>query len=199
VAIRCKRLGYSTLKDLAHEFLRVHHPSGEPPTPIEEIVDLQLGIDIVPVRELQKRFGIEGALGADFSTIYVDEWVQEARTNRYHFTLAHELAHRELHRPLLEQIDLSTMERWIQMTDEIDDETYRWMEWQAYSWAGIVLVPEAALATKFKAELERAKAAGFYVHGNPDLAKEYISEALAKPFAVSPDVIYRRIGYDNLL
>lgn len=196
MAIRCKRLSYTTLKKLAHEFLSVYHPSGEPPTPIEEIIDLQLGMDIVPVRELQKRSGIEGALGADFSTIYVDEWIQEARTNRYHFTLAHELAHRELHRPLREQIELSNTEDWLRIRDAVDDDTYSWMEWQAYSWAGIVLVPEAALDVKFKAELERAKAAGFYVNGNPDLAKEYISEALAKPFAVSPEVIYKRIGYD---
>ena len=51
----------------------------------------------------------------------------------------------------------------------------------------------------FEIELARAKQAGFYTEGNPDLAKEYISEALARPFAVSPDVIYRRIGYDKLI
>lgn len=197
--VRCQRLSYRKLRELAHQFMSTHHPSGDMPTPIEDIIDLRLKMNIVPVRELQKRYGIEGALGADFSTIYVDEWIQEARTNRYNFTLAHELAHFELHQSLLRQIPLADNRDWFKIMDLIDDETHAWMEWQAYSWAGIVLVPQAPLATQFETALEQAKQAGFYVKDNPTLAKEYISEALSRPFAVSADVIYRRITYDKLL
>ena len=197
--IRCEKLSYDTLRTLAGSFLDKYHPSGEIPVPIEDIIDLCLAMNIVPVREFQRHYGIVGALGADFTTIYVDEYVQEYRRARYHFTLAHELAHRELHRAILEQVELDGVEDWLQINGQIDDNTHDWMEWQAYSWAGLVLVPASRLAEHFERELTRAKEASFYVEGSPDLAREYISEALSRPFAVSPEVIYKRIGRDNLL
>jgi len=199
VRIKCQKLSYNHLRELAEDFLGRFHPDRHIPLPIEDIVDRRLRMDIIPVRELQKRHGIEGGLGADFRSIYVDEWVQEARPGRYHFTLAHELAHRELHRSILEQIVPADADGWIRIGEQIDNDTLDWMEWQAYSWAGLVLVPGDALSEAFEVELQRAKAAGFYAEGNPDLAKEYISEALAKPFAVSPEVIYKRVGYDKLI
>ena len=197
--IRCQKLSYNKLRELAEEFLDRHHPDRQIPVPIEDIVDEQLRMDIIPVRQLQKRHGIEGGLGADFMSIYVDEWVQDSRPGRYHFTLAHELAHRELHMGILSQVVPEGLDGWIHIGDQLDDDTVDWMEWQAYSWAGLVLVPSPQLAHAFATELQRAKDVGFYADGNPDLAKEYISEALAKPFAVSPEVIYKRIGYDKLI
>ena len=135
--IVCRKLSYSGIRQLAEEFLNRCHPSREIPTPIEDIVDRQLRMDIVPVRELQKRHGIEGGLGADFMSVYVDEWVQDARPGRYHFTLAHELAHRELHRSILEQIIPDDADGWIRIGAQIDDDVLDWMEWQAYSWPGL--------------------------------------------------------------
>lgn len=197
--IKCQKLSYNKLRELAEAFLDTYHADRQIPVPIEDIVDRRLRMDIIPVRELQKRHGIEGGLGADFQSIYVDEWVQDSRPGRYHFTLAHELAHRELHRGILRQVVPDGVDGWIHIADLLDDDTLDWMEWQAYSWAGLVLVPTAVLSEMFEIELQRAKHAGFYAEENPDLAKEYISEALARPFAVSPEVIYKRVGYDKLI
>ena len=71
-------LTYDQLAGHAEKWLRECHPSGAVPVPIEEILESRHGIDVVPVRDLQRRFGIDGARGADLQTIYVDEWVRPA-------------------------------------------------------------------------------------------------------------------------
>jgi hypothetical protein len=42
-------LSYEDLRQKADEFLAAHHPKGAIPVPIEEIIEMQLGIDIVPM------------------------------------------------------------------------------------------------------------------------------------------------------
>jgi len=135
--------------------------------PIEEILELQYGISTVPVRDLQRRFGIDGTTGADLQTIYVDEWVQERRPARYRFTLDHGAAHLVLHRAILLGLVPKTVGDWLALADE---EAYNRMEGQAYSWAGLVLVPRGVLVTVVSQESERAKQRGFDPSEFPDLA-----------------------------
>ena len=81
-----------------------------------------------------------------------------------------------------------------------------WMEWQANSWAGLVLVPPRLLKTTFNNEynniipkLIRAQKAGVPDNERIQYAYEYISEPLTDLFNVSKDVIRKRIERDKLL
>jgi len=91
-------LSYGDLRRRAGDFLRTHHPDGTIPIPIEEIVESQHRIDIIPVPGLHKAFEVDGFISSDLKAITVDAFVYEQRPGRYRFTLAHELAHAVLHR-----------------------------------------------------------------------------------------------------
>jgi hypothetical protein len=96
---------YEDLRKKADNFLREHHPSGNIPVPIEEIVEFVFGMNIVPVLGLQREFEVEGFTSGDLKNIYVDEYVYTDRPSRYRFTLAHEIGHVVLHRHLYEMTD----------------------------------------------------------------------------------------------
>jgi len=199
VRVQVTHLTYAQLAGHAEKWLRESHPSSAVPVPIEEILEFQYGVDIVPVRDLQRRFGIDGATGADLHTIYVDEWIQESRPGRYRFTLAHEAGHLVLHREIVLELVPASLSDWLDLADAVDEEAYNRMEGQAYSWAGLVLVPRAVLAEMVAAEAQRAREKGFDPDESPDLAVRYIGSALARGFDVSPEVIRRRISFDHLL
>ncbi len=62
---------YST-KDInrkAEEFLKKYHPSLSIPVPIEEIIEFQFHIDIVPLHGLHRAFEIDGFTSNDLTTI----------------------------------------------------------------------------------------------------------------------------------
>ena len=65
---------------------------------IEEIVEFDFRINIVPVLGLQREFEVEGFTSGDLKNIYVDEYTYTDRITRYRFTLAHEMGHIVLHR-----------------------------------------------------------------------------------------------------
>ena len=87
-------LSYQQISQRAEEFLLTYHSSKELPVPVEEIVEFKLGVDIVPIPNLQKDFEIEGFTSSDLKAIYVDQFILSERPARYRFTLAHEIGHR---------------------------------------------------------------------------------------------------------
>jgi len=103
---------YEDLRKKADEFLHKHHPSGNIPIPIEEIVEFEFRINIVPVLGLQREFEVEGFTSSDLKNIYVDEYVYTDRITRYRFTLAHEIGHIVLHRHLYRDHKFNSIYGW---------------------------------------------------------------------------------------
>ena len=67
---------YDDLRKKADDFLRTYNPTGTIPVPIEEIVEFEFNINIVPVLALQREFEVEGFTSSDLKNIYlVDAWV----------------------------------------------------------------------------------------------------------------------------
>ncbi|MHB9026863.1 MAG: ImmA/IrrE family metallo-endopeptidase [Armatimonadota bacterium] len=205
-----QRLTYNRLRNLATTWLSEHHPSTELPVPIEYILESAYSIDIIPVPGLMNLAGVDGYLAADQS-IYVDDFVYQNRENRYRFTLAHELAHIELHWELLadslpRSIDEANQRRLI-----VDSSTGEWtdemrMHWQAHCWAGLVLVPADPLEEAFqrhthlvRPKIEQAIQAGLSEEEYLPSVYRLICEPIASIFQVSADVIQRRIERDELL
>ena len=89
---------YSGIGKSAQIFLTEYHPSFEIPIPIEEIVDVKLGLDIVPINNLYKDFGLSGYLTRDRSAIFVDQFQADNYEEKYRFTLAHEIGHYVVHK-----------------------------------------------------------------------------------------------------
>jgi len=61
-----------TIRRMAEECLREHHPDGSIPIPIEDIIDIRFRIDIVPYNDLRANYDIDGYVSQDGSSIYVD-------------------------------------------------------------------------------------------------------------------------------
>jgi len=64
---------YEDLRKKTDEFLREHHPSGDILVPIEEIVEFDFNINIVPVLGLQREFEVDGFTSGDLKNIYAGE------------------------------------------------------------------------------------------------------------------------------
>jgi hypothetical protein len=47
---------YAELRDIAEHFLVEYHPDGSIPVPVEEIIEFQLGLNIIPMPGLRRFF-----------------------------------------------------------------------------------------------------------------------------------------------
>jgi len=124
-----------------------------PAVPVDEICEQFLKLDIVPgdlSRDFpEKDFGDAiGALDIAERTVYLDS-NENLPPNRYRFTVAHEIGHYELHRPLLQknasQGDLFSP-RIIETTIVCRrSNQYDRAEWQANQFAGALLMTKPRL------------------------------------------------------
>lgn len=202
--IRADRLSYDRLRSLSEDFLRAQHPSGKVPVPIEDIVEFKLRLDIVPVSGLRDALrvdghGVDGYLSGDRTAIHVDEYVYEKVPNRYRFTLAHEVGHWVLHDHVYRNRQYKNVAEWKAFVNAIDDETHRWLEWQAYAFGGLVLVPTGELRSRFDGALAKLEQCGINPSDCPQYAFDQMVDSLADEFEVSSDVILRRLKYEKFV
>lgn len=188
----------------AENFLGKYHSSYTLPIPIEEIIDLQLKIDIIPIPGLRRAMqgydlDIDGFISSDFKSISIDEYVQESINNRYRFTLAHEIAHRELHEYVYKQLSFDSIADWKRIINDIPDWPVRWLEVQANYFAGFILVPRRLL----KEEFARAKkdAQEFVKNGKYDKSViiDIATGFLSKKFEVSEEAMKVCLKRDRLV
>lgn len=196
--ITVDRWSYDGLRRFAEHYLAQVHPDGTIPVPIEEIVDLQLQVDVVPM-ELLRDWGVDAFTSHDRRTIYVDRGVYGHRSpNRLRFSLAHELSHILLHEKVFEAATFTDVQGWRNFIESIPAEQYGWIEYQAYALAGLLLVPSPALEEQFAviaAELEKH---GFDVQNLTSPGYAQVAKRLADLFGVSSTVIDKRAVKDGL-
>ena len=161
-------LSYRDLETYAVDFLAKHHPSGELPTPIEDIIDLEYKVDIIPLEGMYEK-EVDAFISRDMRTIYVDQSIYKSENSfRYRFTLAHEFAHRLLHEPVFALADYDSPAAWKEFIASIPDEDRKWIEWQAYALAGLLLVPSEHLTRRYKEVADTLKRLGHDIRrGNP--------------------------------
>lgn len=198
-------LPYSEIVKIAEDFLR-ENKVNTIPVPIDDIIDINYGIDIIPTPGLLKLYETDGFITPDFSSIYVDDFVYEQRYFRYRFTLAHEIGHLKMHKCYLEQFPINSMNGWKQFIEEIDPDDHSKMEYQGYAFGGLVLVPRKELEIQFNKFLpdvmpliDKAKRNGVSRENYLDYAKDKLTSMLAPIFQASTDTITRRIDYDSLM
>jgi len=139
-----EHLSYEAIRKRADEFLARHHPTGEIPVPIEEIVDLKLRMDIIPIPGLRFSHDIDGFTSSDLKAISVDDQAASNYPCRYRFTLAHELGHVVLHAPLYEEHSFSAISEWKDFVAGIPEVEYGWLEYQANAFAAWYSFPTIA-------------------------------------------------------
>jgi hypothetical protein len=179
------------IKKIAADFLRKYHPKDSYPTPIEEIVEFRLGIDIIPIPGLHEIIEIDGFISSDLSNISVDDYVYKHRQGRYRFTLAHEVGHAIMHEGVYRHRAFNTTGDWKDFMETFSENQWSWLEWQANQFAGLILVPSHHLEKRVKYHSKQIKALGIK---NEAVAMDRIVELLSRDFVVSREVILRRIN-----
>lgn len=191
-------LTYEAIKSRAEKFLSEYHPEGNIPVPIEEIIELGLELDIFPIPNLQNVLDTVGCSAYRISTIFVDQFVFENRINRYRFTLAHEMAHFIIHETVLKECGAESSEEVMEFIRSIPEGSHSRMEYQAYAFAGLVLVPTQNLELAIFEAVSKLPTNFKLTRYVPEIL-EYISKFIGDKFQVSADVIKKRIENESHL
>ena len=186
-------LKYEDVGDAVAEFQRQYHPSGEIPVPIEEIIEFQLGIDIVPVEDLYRQASVNGFLSSDLKSIFVDRRQWDDYEEKYRFTLAHEVGHYVLHKFCYDQLDWRSVDDFAEFYRTADDDAISWFEKHGNWFAEQLLVPKDKLI-----EVARGVVRDNIGQLSPlgELGEEawsFMAGRIARPFEVSPAVIEYRV------
>lgn len=200
------RIGYRTddqIRESALDFLRTYHPDDTLPVPIESIIEFDLGLDIFPFPDLQKNYGLVGALSQDFTLIYVDDYVFKNRMNLYRFTLAHEAGHYVMHRPDIENGEINTVDDWVNYVKEIAS-IGGWFETEAHIFASHTLIPAHHLETEFTRTLpeielmvQTARENGIKRPTYLEAAIDAMAVRLSRVFQVSESAAKVRLSRDR--
>jgi Zn-dependent peptidase ImmA (M78 family) len=109
------------------------------------------------------------------------------------------ICHLILHRHIYGGLKHATAKEWFDYISVIPEFEYGLVEWQAYEFAGRLLVPPEPLREAFQAATQSAQAAGYADWLAADeAALDYIATRLAPKFGVSAEVIAKRLRVEKL-
>jgi hypothetical protein len=183
-------LSYEYILAAAEHLLQEHLGEIRIPVAIELLVEYHLDIQIKPVPGLKERHGIDGYF--DRRRIAVDEAAWKGNTNRYRFTLAHELGHRVLHPELLASATYRTVEGFLRFRNSLPETELRRYEWQANWFAGNILLPTAPLSGLVSAGIQALCQAGQPLDLSELNDCERLAAWIAREAGVSREVVARR-------
>lgn len=192
-------LTYSGIGQKVEAFLNEYHPSIEIPIPIEEIIELKIGLNIFPFPRLFKDHALNGFLSRDLSTINVDDYQYEQLNEKYRFTIAHELGHYILHKSFYENLPLfEEANDYIKWRLSVPREDITWFETHGDWFAEQVLVPTAPLESICQEVVDKYKGTFTKMDTIPDDVWSYISNEVATFFDVNPPVVEIRIKREKI-
>jgi Zn-dependent peptidase ImmA (M78 family) len=186
-------LSYKQIGLIADQFLSQHHQSFTLPIPIEEIVESKMRLKICEQINLKKDYDVEGFLTSDLTTIFIDLNIYINFENRARFTIAHEIGHLILHGKLFKELKINSINDLYKLSANISDEDYRWLEYQAYSFASHVLVPKQLLLQELKRKIGKIPQ-----QESPEIIAP-IAQDLLNIFQVSGEVMLRRLQKEEIV
>jgi Zn-dependent peptidase ImmA (M78 family) len=153
------------------------------------------------VNGLREQLDIDALLMGDLKSILVDnrDFMSPRLEYRVRFSVAHEIGHLILHRDIYAGLQHATAAEWFDYIAAIPEVEYSWVEWQAYEFAGRLLVPPSPLREALQSAIKTAEAAGFSDWLAADeTALDYIATRIAPKFGVSTEVIAKRLRVEKL-
>ena len=192
-------LTYQQIADAAAKCLEVTHKDGTIPVPIEDIIDVGYGVDLVPTPNLESRFLAVAFITHDLKEIRVDDFVYRKQPYRLRFSLAHELGHLILHQSVYEQMAFRTPVEWKQAMTDLGRASYNRLEDQADRFAGLLLIPPPQFRREFGRVTTALAQAKKTFTELPDEAQDYAVKGLARTFDVSSGAIWYRLRDERLI
>ena len=199
--IRPDKIYFSEIRKKAEEF-RKKYGKDDFPVPIEEIVEIDLGIEVRPVENMRIKTDLDAVISKDLSVIFVEKSLMENHRQlfRYRFALAHEVGHLVLHGDKLKKINFTTIDEWVKIRAECNEEDILWFEKQAMEFGGRLMVPREILLEDVSKLQDNIQ---LYFDSYPDAGFEtivsFIAPNINRKFEVSDEVIKRRIINEKIL
>jgi IrrE N-terminal-like domain len=182
--------------------LRAACPAGRSlPVQVLDFAEFDLGLELIPTDGLREQLDIDALLMGDLNSILVDKrgFMNPRLEYRLRFSVAHEIGHLILHRDIYGGLKHASAREWFDYISAIPEVEYGWVEWQAYEFAGRLLVPPEPLREAFQAAIQSAQAAGYSDWLAADeAALDYIATRIAPKFGVSVEVIAKRLRVEKL-
>lgn len=202
ISIKAPILKFADIRNRAEEFRNKYvTPVNLIPVPVTEILEIDLGIQLIPKQGILTEIDVDAFLTNDLKSIYIDQniYMNQWCENRQRFTFAHELGHLILHPAEIRMCRFRTTDSWVRFHQDMDKEDMDWFETQAREFAGRLLVPLSVLESKIRTYLPQIRK--FNSKVSPDkseLLKEAVARVLCRDFKVSADVILKRIEREKL-
>ncbi len=181
------------VRHAADQFLDQYNSNNQLPVDIEEIAELKLKIFLCVIPGIKNLIGIDGFISSDFSQITIDESCYVKFPERTRFTIAHEIGHKILHQSWYQKNGPTDFSNYHDFFSKINDKDHRYMEIQAQTFAGLILVPTKILNAELINRLGK-------IPKNEDV--ELLQSAifdLINLFKVSGDVLYRRMVKEGIV
>ena len=196
------RLSWAEIREKAEQFRKYYvNPTDKVPVPIIDIVEFDLGLEIIPKPRLKVTCDLEAFLSKNLTTIYIDQslYMSSRYENRLRFTLAHEVGHLILHKKQILSAPFENEEEWIRFRTNINEEDNLWFERQAHEFSGRLLVPKSRLVKELEKNRDKVNQYRELTNQNDDdQLKVAISKVICGVFGVSSQVIYRRINSEKV-
>ncbi|MBI5152405.1 ImmA/IrrE family metallo-endopeptidase [Candidatus Peregrinibacteria bacterium] len=200
MTIKVPYIRIEKIRQIADEF-REKYSKNKIPVDILYIAEMDLGMEIRPVKSLRNEADTDAFISSDFKVIFVDndELCDDKYESRLRFSIAHELAHFILHKDFFEKFKIGSLGGYLNFVEGFSDREYSFLELHAHEFAGRLLVPVDILRCKvseWKNEIKNTAALKFI---DNSLFADYLAVPIAKDFGVSQEVIARRIEKEKLL
>lgn len=199
-----KILSWPQIWNIAEEFRSEYSNAKKFPVQIEDLIEFELKIDMVPITGLKSEVGVEAFLSKDMREIRVDAtaYNNPRYLPRLRFTLAEEVGHFVLHNEIYKQnVSYTSEEEFIKDILDMDENDLAWVERQARQFAGRLLVPLEELESRIEKYSDLVDSLYERYEGGEnieDLAIEGLSKKICVDFGVSWEVICYRISYEKL-
>lgn len=186
-------LNFADVSNASVHFLRTYHSSLRLPVPIEEIIEQKMNIFLYAIPDIKLLLGIDAFISSDFTQITVDKNCFTRYPERTRFSIAHEIGHLILHKDWYEKYGPKNLEDFLDSHDRMDNQIYKYIEIQAQTFAGLVLVPKDLLFNELRKRLGRIP-----THESPEVLAPAVQD-LPEIFKVSDAVILRRLQKEGVV
>lgn len=166
------------------------------PVDIEKVVDVKLGINIIPIPKLAAFCDTDALITSAFTDLYVDygKFMDERYQNRLRFSFSHEIGHLALHKDFYNGFGINSFDDYFRVFSLISVEQYGYLEAQANKFANHLLVPRVRLREE-KEKLLKSKNIPFSLDKiDKGLVDSYLAVPLSAVFGVSGEVVEIALG-----